>query len=541
MKKTEAIKKIQSIPTTQYNIHQKTTIINILNRAKEDEVENWFKILVHKVKKGFVFDETTYENKVLGKIFTIQEDKELSIEGENKNVFIKGDNYNMLKNLLLTHKRSIDFIYIDPPYDTENMDTENNFLSDEQLEVIAKRQDDGLGKFEAYMDKFTTTGWLNSFKMRMELAYDLLSENGIFFLSLDDVHQADARIILDELFGRGNFVGTLIHQKKSGGGQAKYYYKGHDYIHVYAKNKKILVNGLVIDDNTKKVNNIEINGELYGYDTDVVRRTHGKYKGDMHRNISYEELLNTDPKSYEEWNNKIDDKKYTLIEKDGKHWISKIWKLGEKTKKMYSILDEPETKYNKLWNSDAKDDLELIIPEGSRLFDTPKPVDLIKLLISTTGNKNAIVLDFYAGSATTAQAVLELNQDDGGTRKFIVCTNDEGGTYKTVSYERIYRLLKGKAFNKKIDLPIKKGNKTIGLDENFDYSNFEYFKIKNYKPMKTEGLLFFNEKEIDISFASAKNNFFEDVTKEINKLNNNFTKENGAYEKLAGLKNDVFN
>ncbi|MGZ9756897.1 DNA methyltransferase, partial [Mycoplasma sp. 4423] len=323
-----------------------------------------------------------------------------------------------------------DVIYIDPPYNTESSLNDGNKLANDKENVAAKRF--------IYRDKYTRNGWLNMMNERLKLAKKLLKDDGVIFVSIDDNEQAYLKVLMDEIFGEENFVSCFIWQKKSGGGLNSIFYEGHEYILVYTKNIKNI--SLSAENNTlsgfRKYRNK--NGDDIYINDDIIRNQFGKKDGTYkHRNKAYEDLS---PKQKEEWDKLIDDVNFMLVpfkKFPGKHLVAKIF--NNERKAPYSIIKLPYTFISGIWTKDGNND----ISEVNLKFPTPKPIELIKYLISLINKSNSRILDFYAGSGTTGHAVLELNKSDGGNRSYTLVTNNENNIAIDVNYERLYRINKG--------------------------------------------------------------------------------------------------
>lgn len=257
----------------------------------------------------------------------------------------------------------------------------------------------------------------------------MLKDTGVIFISIDDNEQANLKLLCDQIFGEKNFVINFCVIRSEGGGMAKYVIKGHDYCLVYARDiSKFRPLGKPKDVRGKT---IEKNGIKYWIQEDWLRKEFGKY-GNCH----YEELIKYKGEKYkQEIDQGIKDGKYILIKKDtGLHVVGKLRRLDEDSSKFYSIL--------KHLNKDGVNELKNM---GIN-FDYPKPVSLIKELVygATIFDKSALVLDFFAGSGTTGQAVLEINKQYGGERRFILCTNNENGICDNVTYPRLKTVITGK-------------------------------------------------------------------------------------------------
>ena len=327
-------------------------------------------------------------------VFTEVSDREIVKEEDLPYHFLlEGDNLHSLKLLRKTHKGRIDVIYIDPPYNTEHS---------------LKYDDTRVGKEDA----FRHSKWLSFMAVRLRLAKELLAETGVIFLSIDDNEDGQLRLLCDEIFGEKNFVGEFSVIKAEGGGMAKQVVKGHDMLFAYAANiSKFTPLAREKDIRGKRVT---IDGVEYWIQEDAIRKEFGKYG-----NLYYEEILQyRDSKFKEEIDQGIRDGRYTLVKKsNGLHVIGVLRRVDEDASKFYSVL--------KHLNADG---LNMLREMGlDDRFSYPKPVSLIKELIKGAtffGDREYIILDFFAGSGTTAQAVLELNREDNKRRRFILCTDN---------------------------------------------------------------------------------------------------------------------
>nr|WP_232958842.1 site-specific DNA-methyltransferase [Corynebacterium marambiense] len=304
-------------------------------------------------------------------------------------------------------------IYIDPPYNTgRDFVYKDDFRDGMSAYLNWTEQTDKSGKLSSNAETAGRyhSNWLNMMYPRLKLARNLLSDNGIFMVSIDDNEQAKLRDLCDEIFGEQNFITSLVHQRAKGGGQAKYVVKGHDLIHVYARSiahapplmRKKVIQGKVV----------HRDGVAYLRNDDVIRRVFGKYEKGTERRCFYEEieeLKGPDKKI------KIDAElasgalELEVDEKTGNHIVVRYEPVSEAKSKMYSIV----TALSELGKNDLA---ELGMEE---YFSYPKPTELLKLLVSAAMPADGTVLDFFAGSGTTAHAVLKLNAGDGGRRRCI--------------------------------------------------------------------------------------------------------------------------
>jgi len=321
----------------------------------------------------------------------------------NDNLIIHGDNLLALKALLPTYGGRVKCVYIDPPYNTKN---EKWVYNDNVNSPMMK---EWLGKVVDKDDLTRHEKWLCMMMPRLKLLKDLLSEDGALIISIGDEEMYRLKSLLDEVFDEDNFIAEFVVIRAEGGGLADQYVKGHDYVLVYAKNKpnfeplrrKKEIRGEIIEHNGKK----------YWLEEDWLRKEFGKYG-----TLLYEEIEKIKGKAKkDEIDLGLKNGEYRLVEKKkGKHIVVRLRPLDEDGSKFYSVL--------KHLTADGKEDLTKLGLKD--VFDYPKPVALIKELIlgSTFLSKteNNVILDSFAGSGTTAQAVLDLNADDGGNRRFIL-------------------------------------------------------------------------------------------------------------------------
>ena len=367
---------------------------------------------------------------------TLRPCREESVDFENtQNLYIEGDNLDVLKVLRETYLGKVKMIYIDPPYNTGNdfvynddfaqgkgdFEQASGLFDEEGNQTIdpMQRNTESNGRFH--------TDWLNMIYPRLKVARDLLSDNGYICISIDDNEVNNMQKLCNEVFGESNFVGNFIVIRSEGGGLAKRAVIGHDYLLVYAKQ----IDSVIPLGRPKDVRGqiVEKDGEQYWIETDWFREEFGRY-GTCH----YEDILFWhDAKKKQEIDEGIKKGLYILIPRNGKHIVGRYRKLAEDTSKFYTVV--------KHLNKNGVKDLEGI--ELSKIFDFPKPTSLVKeFILGTTilsKNSNDIILDFFSGSATTAHAVMKLNAEDGGNRKFIMVQLPEKTDEKSEAYKAGYK------------------------------------------------------------------------------------------------------
>lgn len=301
-----------------------------------------------------------------------------------ENLIIKGNNLIALHTLKQQFRGQVKLIYIDPPYNTGS---------------------DSFG----YNDNFNHSSWLTFMKNRLEVAKELLTDDGVFFASCDDNEQAYLKILMDEVFGSENFITNFVVIRAEGGGLAKQVVKGHDYLLTYAKNIENFEPLRKPKDIRGKI--VEKDGKKYWIEEDWLRVEFGKYG-----TCYYEDIEKIKGKAKKDEIDKgIEDGQYILLNKGkNKTIVGRYRALDEDGSKFYSVL--------KHLNADGKNELKDLM--GEDIFAFPKPTALLKeIILGATffkKDKDAIILDFHAGSGTTAHAILELNKQDNGNRKFIL-------------------------------------------------------------------------------------------------------------------------
>ena len=425
--------------------------------------------------------------------------KEKSVDFDNtKNIYIEGDNLDVLKLLRETYLNKVKMIYIDPPYNTGNDFVYNDDFaqSTDEYNTISGQYDEQGNRMVLNNESNGRfhTDWLNMMYCRLKVSRDLLTDDGAIFVSIDDNEQSNLLKILTEIFGEDNKVAEFIVIRSEGGGLAKQVIKGHDYLFVFAKDiSKFSPLGRPKDIRGKI---IEKDGEKYWIQEDWLRKEFGKY-GNCH----YEEIVQYKGKEkFDEINDGLKNGKYVLVPKsNGMNIVGKLRNIKDDSSKFYSIL--------KHLSANGIKDLKDLTME--KFFSYPKPVSLLKEIISGitffTLKKQDIILDFFSGSATTAHAVMELNAEDKGNRKFIMVqmpeeckdeTEAQKMGYKTIcdiGEERIRRA--GKKI--KDELIEKKNNAGMLNDDVIDPDSldigFRVFKLDSsnmndvyYNPNQTQ-------------------------------------------------------
>jgi adenine-specific DNA-methyltransferase len=396
-------------------------------------------------KYGVVWADVpeAFEDDVENKLPVLEEVPKLAIKSKDEkptHILIEGDNYHTLTCLNYTHKGKVDVIYLDPPYNTG---TDGFRYKDKR---ILDKFPDGT---EVPKDHpFRHSYWLSFMKKRLELARELLTPEGVIFINIDDNEFAQLKLLCDEIFSdtaNKGYIGTLIWQRAKGGGNSKKVVRGHEYVLCYSKSDELTLTqkGDKEIEHVKKWKSGKGKGKyvvkdkkLYFINDDVIRRVFGKYEKGTERRCEYENLIRfKGEKVKKEVDAKLASGEYILKKiANGKHYICRLEEVASMRQVMYTIIQG-------FLSEVGKNDLAKL--GMGTLFDYPKPVGLIKVLLDAIPNKEAVILDFFAGSGTTGQAVMELNEDDGGTRQFILATNNENEIMTEVCRPRLSKVIKG--------------------------------------------------------------------------------------------------
>jgi adenine-specific DNA-methyltransferase len=420
-------------------------------------------------REHFEFDN----NQILPFLEEVKSKKLESKVKKHPNYLIEGDNYYGLNILRFTHSSKIDFIYIDPPYNTGNKDFKYN-------DVFVEKD-----------DVFRHSKWLSFMSKRLRIAKELLKETGIIFVSIGEDEQANLKLLMDSIFGENNFIETFIWQsifRPSNLGKSVR--RNSEYVLCYVKSKS--------DDFSLAQKSQEAQGEASLTQNNNQPRTL-KFPGNYVQ-VKLEDGIYKKGKYGEI--EMLDD----LIVKGG--LATKEFRITGKLKWKQEYLDSEVEKnvtlmiktksfipyYRKDYQETILRPTKIIPREdvgdvlsanaelkrifGDSVFDYPKPTSLIKYLISICGlPEDAVILDYFAGSGTTGDAVLQLNNEDNGNRSFILVTNNENGICEEVTYPRVKKVIKGYVNSA--------GEKVDGLDGNLNYFRTRFMrKTLNSDEMK---------------------------------------------------------
>lgn len=477
---------------------------------------------------------------------TLRPDKISSVNWDNtENLYIEGDNLEVLKQLQKTYYGKIKMIYIDPPYNTGSdfvykddfSNSINNYI--EQTSQGMTSNPETNGRYHS--------DWLNMMYPRLLLARNLLKEDGIIFISIDDNEATNLKKICDEIFGLNNFVGQITvvgnPRGRDYGGVARM----HDYLFVYKKSPSTVIN--LIED---EENNFKMFDDIGGFELRELRNRNIKFNKENRPNLYYPFYIDTvhsDEHGLHNISLEQKDEWFELypLESQG---INTVWRWGKqksienlniniKAKPMkngsYMIVE----KYREgrrmarsvWWDKDTNTEKgTLLVKElmEGKVFDYPKPVEMLMRTIEmgTNVNEEDYVLDFFSGSGTTAHAVMQLNAKDGGNRRFIMVQLPELTEKNTEAYSAGYKSICdiGKTRIYRAGMQIKekwlKDNQGEGLfaeNKEFPYDiGFKVFKLDstNIKPWDNETQLD-SQSLFDLSDVFKDERSKEDVLYEI--------------------------
>ncbi|MBO1511540.1 site-specific DNA-methyltransferase [Metabacillus bambusae] len=469
----EKINQIKTFVEDNSNDENARRLLSYLGEIQKD---------INGKKFGLVFEEhkEDIDEKLEENVPVICEEKDLFINnGGDMNFLIEGDNFAALEILTKTHKEKIDLIYIDPPYNTLK---EGFTYSDKKV--------DG-------NDSFRHSKWLSFMEKRLVLAKSVLSDKGVIFISVDENEFAQLKVLCDEIFGERNFIECLVWNKRvpkndKGIGNI------HEYILLYAKNDLFKYKFMMAKDGLEEIHSLVADCKKKKLS---IKETETKLK-QLYKKNSYDRgitLYNAVNEDYEVWGKinlswpnantfgpryevlhpitkkpvKIPERGWrwsedtfrgkldydNIIERhDGSYicgeiWFSKDENMQPSAVKLLKDVDRMLLRSIISTKSDGGIELEKYFGKKS-VFAYPKSNSLMKMLIDsiTYDNKDCTILDFFAGSGTTAQAILELNSEDNGNRKFILVTNNQNNICRDITYERIKRVIESGELNNQASL-----------------------------------------------------------------------------------------
>lgn len=398
--------------------------------------------------------------------------REESVDFDNtQNIFIEGENLEVLKALQKSYFNKVKMIYIDPPYNTGN----DSFIypdkfsetKEEYLKRVGDKDESGYMLREGHFAKNSKengqyhSNWLNMMMPRLYLAKNLLREDGVIFVSIDDNEVHNLRLLMNEIFGEENFVAEIVLESDSRARPYGVISTTHEYILFYTKTPELDIGGLVDENKT-----FDFEDEIGGFDLYELRNRNIAFNSQNRPNLCYPFYVNPHKKDGN-----------GLFEVDlNPHagWIEvypqksndvqTVWRWGKDraSKNLNTVLFARKTttetfqivkKYrektytvNSVWTGkEIKTDRGTLavkaLFDNKKYFDFPKPVELLSLLLKIGSDSSAVVLDFFSGSGTTAHAVMQLNREDGGNRKYICVQLPEKCDEKSEAFKAGYKTI----------------------------------------------------------------------------------------------------
>ncbi len=373
--------------------------------------------------------------------------KILKDKSPQTNLLIEGDNLHSLAVLNYTHQESIDVIYIDPPYNTGNKSWKyNNDYVDRE-------------------DSYRHSKWISFMARRLRIARNLLKESGVIVVAIDDYEIFTLGLLMDEIFGEDNRLGTItvVHNPR-GRNDDKFFATSHEFLLVYAKDSMYAEVGY-FDLSDEDVDSYGKSDEISAFAETGFMRTGNNSTRETRPNLFYPIYYNpkTEKLSLEKDKDSIEllpindaneEKtwrwgKDTFLEKCETELLVREVKGKPRVFKKRRLTDSKGRKPKTVW-TDSKYDASthgvMLLQKifGSKdVFPYPKSIHAVRDILQLLSKEDSVVLDFFAGSGTTGQAVLELNRSDGGNRKFILCTNNEGNIAEEVCYPRLAKVIEG--------------------------------------------------------------------------------------------------
>lgn len=444
---------------------------------------------------------------------------------KTENLYIEGDNLEVLKLFQKTYNNKVKMIYIDPPYNTGNDFVYPDDYSDNLENYLAiTEQVDGAGRKVATNTESGGryhTNWLNMMYPRLRLARNLLRDDGVIFISIDDTEVANLRKVCDEIFGEDNFIANVVWQKKySPQNDAKYFSDMHDHILCYAKMKRTNDSdeGLVItllprtDEQNNRYKNIDHDPRGPWKSSDLSVKT---YSANYDYPITTPSGRVVNPPSGRCW--RTSKENLLKLIQDNRVWFGEDGNNVPSIKRFLSEVKNGRVPTT-WWNRDEFGDNQKARQEIKDIFittvpfDTPKPIILLKNIIRIgTMQKDNIVLDFFSGSSTTAHAVMQLNEEDQGNRKFIMVQLPEPTDEKSEAYKAGYKNICeiGKERIRRAGDKIVEENKNKEGIEDLDIG-FKVFKLDSSNIKKWNP----DYDNLEQSLEDIVNNFVPDRTEE---------------------------
>ncbi len=387
---------------------------------------------------------------------------------DSQNLFLTGDNLEVLKHLEHAYTGQVDMIYIDPPYNTGSdgfVYSDNFRFTDQQLRDTLGLTEEEVQRVKNIYGKASHSAWLTFMYPRLKLAKKLLKDTGVIFVSIDDNEQANLKLMMDEIF-QNTFIGSIAWKKTSGDNSTSFAFT-HDQILVYVKSGNSIPKSVLTPEQLQQYSNPDNDPNGDWAESDYRSKWTKSERPNLYYGIEhphtgeliYPDTYSSSPRvwAFSEATHKDNVSKGLLTwGKDGKS--------NEPRKKRY-LKNHKGVNTRSVWtdagtNDDASKEFRTLFPTEGIIFDTPKPVKLIDKMLRLF-NKDAMIFDFFAGSGTTAHAVMKLNKEDDGSRRYIMATLDEAVNPKSEAAKAGYKTIDEIA-RKRIDLAAEKLGDTSG-------------------------------------------------------------------------------
>jgi adenine-specific DNA-methyltransferase len=447
---------------------------------------------------------------------TLRPCKEESVDWDStQNLYIEGDNLEVLKLMQKSYANKVKMIYIDPPYNTGK-----DFVYKDNYKDNLKNYQQVTGQVDDEGNKLSTnsesdgrfhSNWLNMMYPRLRLARNLLKEDGVIFISIDDNEVANLRELCDEVFGSSNFIANAIwHKKYSVANDAKYFSTSHDHIIIYGKNKSNFEIGKLprTDEQNKLYTNPDNDPRGVWQSTSLsVSRITDK---DIYEIISPNGTVYYPPQG-SSW--RYSKEKFLELLNDNRITFGASGNNMPRQKRFLNEVQEGLTPTT-IWNfkdvghtDEGKKETTDIM--NKPVFDYPKPVRLLSRILLLGNTKNEIILDFFSGSGSTAHAIMQLNSEDGGNRKHIQVQLSEPTEEKSEAFKAGYKTIAeiGKERIRRAGKKIAEENQDKAKDLDL---GFKVFKLDSSNIKGWDG----NPEDLETSLFEAQENIKTDRTEE---------------------------
>ena len=431
-----------------------------------------------------------------------EEHNNLPENKDSKNIYISGDNLDALKHLLKSYAGSVKCIYIDPPYNTGSDDfvyTDSfHFTAEELASKLSISEEQAARVLDlTRRGSATHSAWLMFMLPRLQLARDLLSKDGVIFISIDDNEQSNLKLLCDDVFGEECFMGNIVRATGQTTGQdGNGLGSSFDYILVYSRNEGYELNGLELSEKDKKRFQGQDDTGFYAYDQ--LRKTGSNDKREDRPNLYYG-IIDPDGKMLYPTASAGYDSRWRVEKTSYENLVKNNMILWKKTTRNNAEVWWPYVKYyldgrtkrpSPLWNNlegNKKASREVRdLFEGRKVFDFPKPVDLMLRVINIAADKDSLIVDFFGGSSTTAHAVMQQNSKDGGNRKYILIQWQEQCKEDSEAFKSQYKTIDeiGQARIKRAANKLRKENPLFHGDLGFKHFTLQEPTVQSIDRME---------------------------------------------------------